>query len=786
MSHETPPGRASRTELPQGLTGQEARALLQEYGPNAVPEVAAHPWLVLAGKFWAPVPWLLEGTIALELLLGRRVEALVFTMLLLFNALLGFAQEHRAQHAVALLRARLTVQARARRDGRWIRLPARDLVPGDIVYLRGGDLVPADTRLLDGDIQVDQSTLTGEALPVELDSGKPAYAGSIVRRGEATAEVVATGPRTTFGKTTELVRTARVLGHLERLIAGIVRYLVAIDLLLVVLVLAYAERSGLPLRNVLPFALIILIASIPVALPATFTLATALGSVELAGRGVLVARLAAIEECAEMDVLCTDKTGTLTQNRPTVAALRAYPPYGDAELLHLAALACDDATQDPIDLAVLEAAKGRDGLRAPAVERVRFIAFDPATKRSGAAFHHAGVAQYVFKGAPQVIGPLTDTPAERFSRDVEALAHDGARILAVAAGPEGALQLAGLVALRDPPRPDSKALIESLHRLGVRTLMVTGDSPATAAAIAAQIGIGARVAPRGVLDQIATGQVLDYDVFARILPEGKFRLVQALQRAGHIVGMTGDGVNDAPALRQAEVGIAVAQATDVAKSAASLVLTNPGLVDAVAAVETSRRIHQRMLTYTLNKIVKTFEISLLLSLGLLLGRVFLTTPLLIVLLLFGNDFVTMSIAADRVSFGLTPDRWNVRPLVAAALGVAVCLLLFSFGIAWAGLKILRLPLAPLQTLVFVWLVVSGQATVYLVRERRHFWRTRPSPWLLASTAGDLIGVSLLAIRGWLMAPIPPLIVTALLAVALFYVVAADQVKVPLFRACGLR
>ncbi|HYM91997.1 MAG TPA: HAD-IC family P-type ATPase, partial [bacterium] len=492
-----------------------------------------------------------------------------------------------------------------------------------------------------------------------------------------------------------------------------------------------------------------------------------------------------IEECAEMDVLCTDKTGTLTQNRPTVAALRPYPPHSEAELLRLAALACDEATQDPIDLAVLEAAKARDGLRAP-VERVRFIPFDPVTKKSGAAFYQAGAAQYVFKGAPQVIGPLTAVPAERLTRDVETLAQEGARVLAVAAGPEGALELAGLVALHDPPRSDSKALIDSLHQLGVRTLMVTGDSPATAKVVAAQVGIGTRASPRGGLDQVPEGQILEYDVFARILPEGKFRLVQALQRTGHIIGMTGDGVNDAPALRQAEVGIAVAQATDVAKSAASLVLTSPGLVDVVAAVETSRRIHQRMLTYTLNKIVKTFEISLLLSLGLLVGRVFLTTPLLIVLLLFANDFVTMSIATDRVSFGRVPDRWNVRPLVVAALGVAAFLLLFSFAIAWVGLRVLRLPLASLQTLMFVWLVLSGQATVYLVRERGHFWRTWPSRWMMASTAGDLIGVSLLAARGWLMAPIPPLVLMALLGVALLYVVTADQLKVPLFRSCGMR
>lgn len=768
----------------EGLTSSDASARLRQFGPNEVLASTVHPWLALVAKLWAPVPWMLEGTIGLEMLLGRRLEALVFTVLLAFNALLSFFQENRAQRALALLRQRLTVQARVRRDGRWALLPARDLVPGDVVRLRAGDLVPADVKIFDGQLLVNQAALTGEALPVDIEPKEPTYAGSIVQRGEATGEVIATGARTSFGKTVDLVRTAKAPGHLATLIARIVRYLVAFDLLLVVGVLTYGLRAGIPLAEIMPFALIILIASIPVALPATFTLATTLGSMELTRQGVLVARLSAIEEAAEMDVLCVDKTGTLTQNQPTVFALSPYPPHSENALLQLAALGCDEATHDPIDLAILAAARQRQ-VFTPPTGNVQYIPFDPATKRSGAIVHHHCQMHHILKGARQVIVPLVRDPPDQVVQDAEALGRGGSRVLAVAAGPEGALELIGLIALHDPPRPDSKTLVQDLRNIGIRMLMVTGDSLATAEAIGRQVGLGSRACPPEVMEGELGAWILEYDIFARVLPEGKFRLVQALQKSGHVVGMTGDGVNDAPALKQAEVGIAVATATDVAKAAASLVLTSPGLANIVSAVKMSRRIHQRMLTYTLNKIAKTFEISLLLSLGLLLVGVFVTTPLLIVLLLFANDFVTMSIATDEVSFGRTPDRWDVRSLALAALSLAAILLVFSFGVVYVGWNVLRLPIPTLQTMVFLWMVFSGQATVYLVRERRNFWRTRPGWWLIASTLGDVLVVGSMAIRGWLMTPISLSEALALLGVSLTYLLSGDFIKPYVFRRLGL-
>jgi H+-transporting ATPase len=454
----------------EGLRGDEAERRLREHGPNAVKEEPRRSWLVFLGKLWAPVPWMLEAAIALELLLGRRGEAAAVTALLLFNALVSFAQEHRAQRALALLRERLTVQTRVRRDGRWRQIPAQELVPGDVIHLRVGDLVPADARLADGQLLVDQSPLTGESLPKDLAPGDTAYAGAVVKRGESTAEVAATGARTYFGKTAELVRTAQSPSHLEGLIFRIVKRLVALDVLLVVAVVIYAWITAAPLAEVLPFALMLLVASVPVALPATFALATALGAQGLASRGVLVTHLSAIEDAAAMDVLCSDKTGTLTRNQLAVADVTAYAPHTPDDVLRWAALACDEATQDPIDLAILAAARERHALSA-LPERLEFVPFDPGSKRSEAVWREAGQVVHALKGAPQTIGSLVLGPRPEMARDVEALAAQGFRVLAVAGGPPERPALMGLVSLQDAPRSDSRAIVRSLQDLGVRVMM---------------------------------------------------------------------------------------------------------------------------------------------------------------------------------------------------------------------------------------------------------------------------------------------------------------------------
>ncbi len=784
-SPKTQPQEAPGAEnhLPTGLSQAEAERLLQQYGPNAIPEEKTRIWLVFLRKMWAPVPWMLEASILLELILGKDVEAIVIGALVIFNALMSTLQENRAQNALALLRQRLTVTARVLRDGNWQMIPSAELVPGDVAYVRMGDLVPADLELISGQVLLDQSTLTGESLPVEASQGAPAYAGTIVRRGEATSKVTLTGIHTRFGKTAELVRLAKATGQLEKIVFSIARNLVILDAFLVAVVLVYALAIGLSMSDLLPFALILLVASVPVALPATFTVSTALGALDLAKEGVLVTRLSAIEEAASMQVLCSDKTGTLTQNKLEVTEIKTFGSYTEKDVIRLAVMASDTATQDPLDVAIFEKSRAENVDAHVNDARQKFVPFEPATKRSEAYFAEDGKTLRVMKGASQVIGAFDTGLSEQYAQEVDNLASRGLRVLAVASGTDHAIQVAGLLGLEDPPRPDSANLIKRLKELGIRIIMITGDGLVTAKAIAAQLGIGSHAcsgeALKGVDGTNGTNGV-NCDVYAEVLPEDKFKLVQIFQREGFTVGMTGDGVNDAPALKQADVGMAVSSATDVAKAAASLVLTSPGLSNLVSAIETSRRIYQRMLTYTINKIIKTIEIAFFLSFGLILTHTFVTTPLLMVLLLFTNDFVTMSISTDRVKPSPQPNRWNVRSIVIGSAGLALPILALSFTIFWYARTQLQLPLANLQTLLFVMLVYSGQGTIYLVRERHHFWHSRPSPWMLIGTITDLIVVGLLATQGILMAPIPLVLVLQIAVVIGCYLVLLDFIKVPIF------
>ncbi len=771
-------------EIEAGLTAGEAQKRLREFGFNRVSEERQHPLLAILGKFWAPVPWMLEITIVLEIVVHKLDEALIIGGLLLFNSALSFFQEHQANRALALLRDRLSVRARVLRDDRWQTIPAEELVPGDILHLRLGDLAPADIRLSEGAVQVDESELTGESLPVDKEPGATVYAGSRLKRGEATGQVIATGQRTFFGKTVELVKTATTKSHLQGVIFTVVKYLIAVDGTLVSALLVYAAFTHLAWSEILPFALILLVASVPVALPATFTVATALGALEMSHRSVLVTRLSAIEEAAAMDVLCTDKTGTITQNQLSLAQLFPRRDRTPEELLRMAALASETATQDPIDLALFEAAQARNVLGL-IPHRMQFIPFDPVTKRTEATYALPTGTLRVVKGAPNSVIQLVQDGAG-IAGEVERLGATGARVLAVASGDESSLQLVGLLTLEDQIRKDSKELVQNLERLGVRVIMVTGDAAATARAIAAQVGIGERVGSAQALREDAGAAAECFDVFAGVFPEDKFHLVEALQHRGHVVGMTGDGVNDAPALKQAEAGIAVSTATDVAKAAASVVLTESGLSGIVDAVETGRRIYQRMLTYTLNKIMKTFEIAVFLSVGLMLSGTFVVTPLLIVLLLFTNDFVTMSIATDRVSFSSRPDRWDVRKLMLTAGMLATLVLILSFSVFFLGRDHLHLPLRQLQTLVFLMLVFTGQGNVYLVRERNRFWHSCPSRWLILSSLADVVVVMLLAAKGILMSAIPLLLIVSLFLVVVIFLVLIDTVKIQVFRYFDIR
>jgi H+-transporting ATPase len=765
------------SEFEVGLTTTEARRRLAEIGANTVSEETPSSLRTYLAKFWGPIPWMLEAAILLQLGLGEYVEAGVISGLLLLNATLGYVQEGHARAALAALEKKLAPTALTRRDGAWVRLPAAELVPGDVIRLHLGALVPADGIITSGSVTVDQSMLTGESVPADANPGNQVYAGSLVRRGQAVAEVTATGAKTHFGRTAELVRIAHAASSEQTAIFAVTRNLALVNGSIALLVVAFGHLMGLPSSDLIRLALTALLATIPVALPATFTLSAALAAQVLAQRGVLLTRLSAAHEAAAMDVLCADKTGTLTRNALEVVDIVPMPGSDAQRVLALAALASSDVDQDPIDAAIR--ASAGISTTAPPERRIRFVPFDPTTKTSEAwVLGPDGRELRVVKGAFEVIARMAEAPADA-RHQVDDLAGRGHRIIAVAAGPKGTLRLIGLVAISDPPRDDSADLIVALRNMGVRTVMVTGDSAVTAAAIAAKVGISGTVCPVEHLSEAANTE--QYGVFARVVPEQKFRLVQALQRRDHVVGMCGDGTNDAPALRQAQIGIAVASATDVAKAAAGMVMTETGLAGIVHAVREGRVGFQRLLTYTFNMLVKKFEILLLLALGLGLTGYPVLTPVLVVLMLMTNDFLAMSLTTDRSSPASSPSSWRMRDITSAAMVLGLCKLAFSAAILVTGRNLLALQGKELQTLALVTLIFGAQALLYVVRERRRMWASKPSKWVVAASGADVLIVSALALSGTLMAPLPwPVVVGVFLAATAFALV-LDQIKLMITR-----
>jgi H+-transporting ATPase len=757
---------------PIGLTSTEASRRFGEIGPNAISEEAPPRWRRFLAKFSAPISWMLEAAIVLQIGLGAYVEAAVIGGLLLFNATLGFIQEGRAGAVLAALKMRLAPTALVRRDGEWVRLPASDLVPDDAIRLTLGALVPADARVVSGSVMVDQSMLTGESVPVDANSGDAVYAGALVRRGQAIAEVTATGSRTYFGRTAELVRTAHSASTEQAAIFAATRNLVLVNATIAIGIIVYAYATALPRGDLIALALTALLATIPAALPATFTLSAAFGAQTLARRGVLLTRLSAVHEAAAMDVLCADKTGTLTRNELKVVEVIALAGFDRARVLALAALASSEADQDPIDAAVCAAAKA-----APhnTTERlVRFVPFDPATKSSEAFVVDQDATEHrVIKGAFEVISKVAELTGETRAL-VTSSAEQGHRVIAVAYGPSNALRLVGLIAVSDPPREDSAELIGMLRELGVRTVMVTGDSPVTGAAIAHKVGIDGAVCPAERLSEELSTDA--FGVFARVVPEQKFQLVKALQKHGHVVGMCGDGVNDAPALRQAQIGIAVSSATDVAKSAAGMVLTEPGLAGIVFAVREGRIGFRRLLTYALNMLTKKIEIVLFLAIGLVLTGQAVMTPVMMVLMLLTNDVLAMSLTTDRANPAPSPSIWRMRNVTGAAIILGACKLAFSTAMLAIGKYQFGLDPMTLQTFAFVTLLFGSQALIYVLRERRHIWSSTPSKWIFASSAVDITIVAVLALSGTLMEPLPWRLLLAIsLATAVFALI-LDQIK----------
>jgi H+-transporting ATPase len=756
-----------------GLSEAQVQARLREYGYNEIREEPAGLLRGILKRLWGPIPWMLEAALALEVLLGKVAEPAMIAIWLLFSAVVGGVQELRAQKVLDLLRSRLRASARARRGGRWRVVPARELVPGDRISVRSGDLVPADCAIDEGTVEADQSVLTGESAVVTRGPGEMIYCASTLRRGQAAATVTATGARSYFGRTAELVRSARAAGHLDQLLFAVVRHLVTIDTVLAALLVAFALWSGTDLLALIPFLLVLVIATVPVTMPAAFTVANAVEAKSLARDGVLVTGLSAVQEAATMDVLCIDKTGTLTQNRQAITAVISLSAEPENDILAWAAAACDESSQSPLELAIMSALEQRS---VPALARQRLIPFDPASKRSEAYVERGGQMTRVVLGSPFVVQELAK-PVPGLTARVEELAAAGARVLAVAAGPEGHLAIRGLVALADALREDAPALVKALQGLGVRVFMISGDTLATARAVGRQVGLGDRFS-EAVTD---SADPLRYDGLAHCYPQDKFRVVQTLQRTGRIVGMTGDGVNDAPALKQSEVGIAVSAATDVAKASAQVVLTRPGLEDMIAVVHSGRRVYRRMLTWTITKIARTIELAALLAIGYIATGFFVTSLLLIAVLVVLNDVVTITLATDRAWISPSPEKWDVKEIGKIAAVFAAGWLVLAFAILRMAQRVLAMPVPQIQTLMFVYLIYSAQTTIYLTRVRDRFWTFAPSRYVAMATIGNGIIASIIGYVGILTAPVAGSVLLGTLVAVVAATFMLDEIKVRFFR-----
>jgi len=772
---------------PNGLSQAEAQGRLGKYGYNELPEEKTNPILKFLSYLWGPIPWMIEAAAILSLLVHHLADFVIITMLLVVNAIVGFWEEHEAGNTIKALKAKLALNARVKRGGAWSSVPARGLVPGDVVRLRLGDTVPADARLLDGEpLQVDQSALTGESLPVTRGPGDVVYSGAIIKQGEIDALVYGTGTNTYFGKTARLVEMAHTVSHFQKAILKIGDYLIVLALVLVTLILVVALFRGDEMITTLQFALVLTVAAVPVAMPTVLSVTMAVGARVLAGKQAVVTRLAAIEELAGIDILCSDKTGTLTQNKLALDDPFTVSGHSADEVILCAALASRAEDQDAIDLAVLAGVKDQEQLKSYQMEH--YQPFDPVHKRTEAALKDSdGKSFKVTKGAPQVIIDLAADDSQvkvEAGKAVTDFAARGYRTLGVARTNEGVQwQLLGIIPLSDPLRVDSKSTIAGAKSMGVSVKMVTGDALAIAKEVARQLGLGTNILDASIFGKVKpheTGQLVDQieaaDGFAQVFPEHKYHIVDVLQQRGHIVGMTGDGVNDAPALKKSDVGIAVSGATDAARAAADIVLMTPGLSVIIDAIRESRKIFQRMNSYAIYRIAETIRVLLLMTLSILVFNFYPVTAVMIVLLALLNDGAILSIAYDNVRYSHKPEAWNMRLVMGLAVMLGVAGLFASFGLLYLGEKVWHLDRNTLQTLMYLKLSVAGHLTIFVTRTRGPFWSMRPANILLGAVAGTQTVATLIAVFGVFMTPIGWKWALVVWGYALVWFLISDQVK----------
>ncbi len=747
-----------------GLTQAEAANRLTQYGPNVIEEKKTNEILKFLSYFWGPIPWMIEAAVILSAIARHWPDLAIILTLLLANAAVGFWEEHQAGNAIAALKATLAIKARVKRGGKWLNPPARKLVPGDVIRLRLGDIVPADARLLDGDaIEVDQSALTGESLPASRKPGDAVFSGSIVRQGEIGALVYATGTHTYFGKTAELVQEAHTVSHFQRAVLKIGDYLIVLAVGLVAVIITVALFRGDPILTTLQFALVLTVAAIPVAMPTVLSVTMAVGARLLAGKQAIVTRLAAIEELAGVDVLCADKTGTLTQNKLTLGEPFSVDGVPAEQVILYAALASRDDNKDAIDLAVLGGLKNDQALKPFHVSH--FQPFDPVHKRTEATVKSGDGKEFkVTKGAPQVILKLSANAAKVKSaadKAVNEFAARGFRSLGVArTDGDGKWQLQGVLPLFDPPRDDAKATIATARGMGVRIKMVTGDALAIALETAKKLGMGTNILDASGLGDAKhhesaaeTKSIEDADGFAQVFPEHKFHIVDVLQKRGHIVGMTGDGVNDAPALKKADCGIAVSSATDAARAAADIVLMTPGLSVIIDAIKESRKIFQRMNSYAIYRIAETLRVLFFMTLAILVFNFYPLTAVMIVMLVLLNDGAILSIAYDNVHYKDSPEAWNMRLVLGISTVLGLIGVLAAFGLFYLAERVFGLDRAHIQTLMYLKLSVAGHLTIFLTRTRGPFWSIRPARILWGAVLGTQLVATLIAVYGLFMTPL---------------------------------
>jgi H+-transporting ATPase len=791
-----------------GLTSARVIELRKQYGFNDIQEEKKNPLLKFLSYFWGPIPWMIEIAAILSAVISHWEDFAIILLLLMTNAVVGFFQERKAENAIELLKKQLAPNARVLRDGTWQELPARELVPGDLVHIRLGDIVPADAVLGNGKyLLLDESALTGESLPVEKKTGDTVYSGSIARQGEMDARVTTTGGNTFFGKTARLVQVKSPRSHFKAAVERIGNYLIILAIALVSVVIVTATLRSESFLNTLQFALILVVAAIPAALPAVLTVTLVVGATALAKKEAIVSRLTAIEELAGMDILCADKTGTITQNSISIGEIRTFPGISEQDVIIVAALASSKESNDPIDTAILKKEASATTPDKPGTSRyevIDFVPFDPVSKYAKATVRNAhGAEEEMAKGAPQAIAALVKASGKDPSGSTEIsgentsvldawvleFAEKGYRALGVARkGSDGAWQYLGLIALFDPPRDDSAATITKAKNLGVNVKMVTGDHIAIAQEISAKVGLGPNIIPRTSLivgdGEEARNQLESADGFAQVLPEDKFNIVKTLQGNNHIVGMTGDGVNDAPALRAADTGIAVAGATDAAKSAADIVLTKPGLSVIIDAIERSREIFRRMENYAVYRIAETVRVLIFLTLCIVLLNFYPVTAFMIVLLAILNDIPIMMIALDNAPVAPKPVRWQMNRILILATILGIFGVISSFLLLWLAKEYFLLDAGVIQTLIFLKLAVAGHMTIYLARTgQQHFWeRPYPSPALFFTAELTQVGATIIAIYGaFVMTPIGWTLALIVWGYALVAFLISDQIKVWLFR-----